>query len=630
MTKGPTLFLILIFYPASLINASQTSAQKGHAKGQRFAADQRRTLATNPDNIVPHYAGTNTPETQLDPYSLNQKAQGALSDPESAGHFVMTSEGNRQHFDIDPQTDSLLKASKDAISNPESYLNVTEEVYDEPTDVVEVKCTKPLEYLLTIERIYTPHVKTTTKKVLKTFSADNWEDHGFYNRVCNPDKTKLIDLAGIGFVFGRKRHKGPVTNLSSHTKNWLFTRWRARLYPNRHKSHQWATIHPKTRFNILSANDIHSITQVKPLSYYGLCDYDACWCGYRFTLKAYQTKTIKKAQERWTNVSTGVEALLESGDFSYLGEEILEGPDTRTIKGLQVSNDKWRVLHTYASQGPGIDTCQPLLDKGCVQVSSTCLEEVQGQCIRVENTFHCPDKVRHLRRSLLKGGNVFCLDGTCTDVSWEDNQDMLEALSKLALFQEMEKSWKDLHVFHGRDLRCSRHCWGFSDCCQISGGWGHSLGFTKCSKSEKDLAGLRGEKKCHYVGSYCAEHLNLGFTKICLRKKQTYCCFGSILMKLIHQQGRSQIGLGWGSGEHPVCRGLTPEEVARIDFDQLNLEEAFAELLNSLNVPETTEVIDRFQKNWQKRLPSIQERVLDQQTQGGDPWDLNLAPGESL
>ncbi|PFX11038.1 hypothetical protein AWC38_SpisGene25545, partial [Stylophora pistillata] len=238
MTKMPTLFLILIFYPASFINASQTSAQKGHAKGQRFAADQGRTLSGNTDGIVPHYAGINTPETQLDPYSLNQKAQVALSDPESAGHFVMTSEGKRQHFDIDPQTDSLLKASKDAIANPESYLNVTEDVYDEPTDVVEIQCTKPLEYLLTVERIYTPHVKTTTKKVLKTFSADNWEDHGFYNRVRNPDKTKLIDLAGIGFVFGRKHHKGPVTNLSSHTKNWLFTRWRARLYPNRHKSHQ--------------------------------------------------------------------------------------------------------------------------------------------------------------------------------------------------------------------------------------------------------------------------------------------------------------------------------------------------------------------------------------------------------
>ena len=44
--------------------------------------------------------------------------------------------------------------------------------------------------------------------------------------------------------------------------------------------------------------------------------------------------------------------------------------------------------------------------------------------------------------------------------------------------------------------------------------------------------------------------------------------FGSKLGRILQQQGRSQLGIGWSS-----CRGLTVAEIKRIDFAGLDLSE---------------------------------------------------------
>lgn len=75
--------------------------------------------------------------------------------------------------------------------------------------------------------------------------------------------------------------------------------------------------------------------------------------------------------------------------------------------------------------------------------------------------------------------------------------------------------------------------------------------------------------RCVTVGTRCVESL----FGTCLQEKQIECCFASKLARIINEQGRPQLGIGWGTPESPDCRGLSPEEFQSIDFSQIDLSE---------------------------------------------------------
>jgi hypothetical protein len=83
-----------------------------------------------------------------------------------------------------------------------------------------------------------------------------------------------------------------------------------------------------------------------------------------------------------------------------------------------------------------------------------------------------------------------------------------------------------------------------------------------------------GHGACHIVGSYCAQRL-LGE---CLVEKQTSCCFGNQLDRIIQEQGRPLLstfpaGNVWGTAQSPNCRGLTPTEFQSFDVGSMDLSE---------------------------------------------------------
>ena len=59
--------------------------------------------------------------------------------------------------------------------------------------------------------------------------------------------------------------------------------------------------------------------------------------------------------------------------------------------------------------------------------------------------------------------------------------------------------------------------------------------------------------------------------------------FGSKLGRILHQQARPQLGLGWGS-----CRGFSVAEVERIDFATLDLSEFTQDLMDGTREPAVT------------------------------------------
>lgn len=117
-------------------------------------------------------------------------------------------------------------------------------------------------------------------------------------------------------------------------------------------------------------------------------------------------------------------------------------------------------------------------------------------------------------------------------------------------------------------------------------------GLVECKANEKLLAEKNRAEQCHYVGDFCSKKIKLGFIKICVQKSKGHCCFNSKLARILQEQGRPQLNIGWGSGENPQCRGFTPEEFQKLDISKMDLNEVFEDIkLNAINIITVTDNI---------------------------------------
>ena len=104
-----------------------------------------------------------------------------------------------------------------------------------------------------------------------------------------------------------------------------------------------------------------------------------------------------------------------------------------------------------------------------------------------------------------------------------------------------------------------------------------------CTSQEVITDAGIADRMCVGVGTYCSNELKLLFTKICLQNTTTYCCFHSMLGRIIQEQGRPQLkafqpGGAWGTPQSPNCIGFTPEQFQMLDFSKMDLSEYFAQI----------------------------------------------------
>ena len=135
----------------------------------------------------------------------------------------------------------------------------------------------------------------------------------------------------------------------------------------------------------------------------------------------------------------------------------------------------------------------------------------------------------------------------------------------------------NLRIFTGRRRACHIKWFGLANCCSNSG---LLVGFARCSAGERWLAEQRHAGNTHYLGTYCSKR---SFFGRCRRYTRAWCVFGSRLGRILQQQGRRQLRVGWGS-----CRGLTVEEIERIDFTRLNLSEFTENLMDGSREPDVS------------------------------------------
>jgi conjugal transfer mating pair stabilization protein TraN len=105
-------------------------------------------------------------------------------------------------------------------------------------------------------------------------------------------------------------------------------------------------------------------------------------------------------------------------------------------------------------------------------------------------------------------------------------------------------------------------------------------GLLSCEQAEQVLAMKRDNRLCHSVGSYCSARLPI--IRTCIATTETHCCFNSRLSRIINEQGRAQIGRGWGGAQGPDCSGFALAQLQSLDFSRMDLTEFYAEIAPTL------------------------------------------------
>lgn len=101
---------------------------------------------------------------------------------------------------------------------------------------------------------------------------------------------------------------------------------------------------------------------------------------------------------------------------------------------------------------------------------------------------------------------------------------------------------------------------------------------TACHEFEGDMGIKLETRQCIPIAEpYCHDE----FLGTCLVRRRDYCCYGSILARIIMEQASPLVGHDLtqfsdevvDESELRACPGLTPEQLANLDFTKINLDE---------------------------------------------------------
>lgn len=323
-----------------------------------------------------------------------------------------------------------------------------------------------------------------------------------------------------------------------------------------------------------------------------------------------------------------------------VAKRCVEGAEERVIDGQKVYKDCWRYEVIKECLGERlIDRCGNLEDdENCKKVSSNCTKWQGEECKEYTDSYHCKERIeqstcgdyekkcvlkseecvssapdgtclhKEKRYSCLDLSKVkqvaldckvakYCIGDKCESSTYESDKDFAKAVSALSVLTSIRKDFideeckegaKNCKVFRGAAHHCRINPLGSRNCCKDKG-WATDAKLMGCNESEKMLGKKKESKLCHYVDRYCSKRI-LGK---CIEWKRGHCCFGSKLARIIHVEGRRQLGIAWGTGKNPNCRPLTIEELQRVNFDRMDLREIYDSSTSSLNLSKQNSIVEK-------------------------------------
>lgn len=269
----------------------------------------------------------------------------------------------------------------------------------------------------------------------------------------------------------------------------------------------------------------------------------------------------------------------------------------KEIDGTKVYKDCWQYKYQLNCKAQSKNNCNSISPDKCVFVGEECAKQAkEGDldfCANWLRRFSCEKEIKYTEektalKKISKGRdskelfcNSMCLDGNCDAVkkaTTDANDELAQAAGQLNALSEIKKG---LHgevigsLFNGYSQECSSHPLDFMECCMSSPeGWGEAIGLGQCSSDELNLSKSISEKRCIFIGEYCE-------TKIikCIDRRKVYCCFDSVIARIIHQTAKAQLGRGYRDPEDPDCSGISLADLERVDLSKADFSDFYTEVI---------------------------------------------------
>lgn len=280
-------------------------------------------------------------------------------------------------------------------------------------------------------------------------------------------------------------------------------------------------------------------------------------------------------------------------------------PTSRTVDGVAVTHSCWAWNRSYQCA-----TLKPANDCSSLQSQSNCKfdheECLEDNCMTKSEVYLCTSSSSTgTAQATACSGDLYCIDGSCTQVQREASPDFADALTAINAMGDADAQFdrNTLTIFGGSATGCHKPLFGLVNCCagKVSGvlsfavgaaaftaGYSAVLGLATqflalflCSQEEitldvKDRMGV-----CHYVGEYCSQKLLF----VCASIRHTYCCFQTKLARVIQEQGRAQLNKSWGSPKNPDCSGFTVDEFSQLDLSKMDFTEVYGDFTSAVSLP---------------------------------------------
>jgi len=323
----------------------------------------------------------------------------------------------------------------------------------------------------------------------------------------------------------------------------------------------------------------------------------------RITLPMQAVRDTVTAGIEWTD-----SCLADMGDAVKMSEVCSDPGGTRSVtvggQAYSVYSDCWGYTTQWNVFEDDTNTCQAYIDDpNCSEGTRTCTQKIGNLCVYSKLTYQCAHTVKST--GYVCGSEFYCSDGSCSAMQAGQNQNFEMAVSQLAALAAAGKDFAGMDpnqvtAFTGKAMACRKSAAGFSNCCK-SGGWGQSAGLAHCNTEEKEIGTGKEKKLVVKVGSYCSKKV-LG---VCLQQKEGYCVFDSKLARIVQEQGRrDQLGISFGSGESPDCRGIKVAELQGIKFDHIDFSDFYDDLNSNIKLPDQDALNQRITSDIQNSLKS--------------------------
>lgn len=279
---------------------------------------------------------------------------------------------------------------------------------------------------------------------------------------------------------------------------------------------------------------------------------------------------------------------------SIIANECVEPEEEREIEGLLVFKECWKYLESYECRADELSNNCESYEENCTFESKQCLVETDNQCSHYERIYTCNETSEYQDQSLICVSQSYCINDDCAETGYDGDTGFVEAITQLNVVSQAgeELDAEEITIFNGQNQTCQKQALSYNSCC-TNEGIGQDLELTSCKSEELALIEKRKEKQCRFIGGYCSKEK----LWTCLEKTDSYCCYGSKIARVIQEQGRAQLGISWGSAQHPNCNGFTEDDFKRIDFSQVDLSELHedvSEVIVDPNNEDEMELIDQW------------------------------------